>query len=115
MTYEDASLHTRRYSGTLEDNIHLTYAVDLADGLCGLLGDCQILVDVFSSLHWHKVACMSETILYRKVQPSLINIGNDNLLRTFDLRNSRAQQAHSSGTVYNHSRILGHQATPESM
>jgi hypothetical protein len=58
---------------------------------------------------------MSETILYRKVQSSLIDIGNDNLLRALDLRNSRTQQTHSSSAVHHHSRILGHQATPESM
>jgi hypothetical protein len=58
---------------------------------------------------------MSEPILHRKVQSSLINIGNDNLLRALDLRNSRTQQAHSSSTVHHHSRILRHQATPESM
>lgn len=58
---------------------------------------------------------MSESILYRKVQPPLINIGNDNLLRALDLRNSRTQQTHSSSAVNHHSRILRHQAPPESM
>jgi hypothetical protein len=58
---------------------------------------------------------MSETILYRKVQSSLIDIGNDNLLRALDLRNSRTQQTHSSSAVHHHSRILRHQAPPESM
>lgn len=58
---------------------------------------------------------MSEAVLHRKVKSSLIDIGNDDLLRAFDLRNSRTQQTHSSSTVHHHSRILGHQATPESM
>lgn len=58
---------------------------------------------------------MSEPILYRKVQPPLINIRNNNLLRTLNLRNSRTQQTHGSSTVHNHSSILRHQAPPESM
>jgi hypothetical protein len=58
---------------------------------------------------------MSEPIVHRKVQPSLVNVGNDNLLRALDLRNSRTQQTHSSSTIYHHSRVLRHQATPESM
>jgi hypothetical protein len=58
---------------------------------------------------------VSEPILSRKVQPSLVNIGNDNLLSTLNLRNSRTQQTHSAGTKYNHSSILRHQAPPESM
>jgi hypothetical protein len=58
---------------------------------------------------------MSEPIVYRKVQSSLVNIGNNNLLRALNLRNSRTQQTHSSSTVHNHSRILRHQAPPESM
>jgi hypothetical protein len=58
---------------------------------------------------------MSEPILSRKVQPSLIDIGNDNLLRTLDLRNSRTQQSNSSSSKHNHSSIFRHQAPPKSM
>lgn len=58
---------------------------------------------------------MSETVLYGEVQPSLVDIGNDNLLCTLYLRNSRTKQTHSSGTIHNHSRIFRHQAAPESM
>jgi hypothetical protein len=58
---------------------------------------------------------MSETILHRKVQPPLIDIGNNNLLRALNLRNSRTQQSHSASTIHNDSRIIRHQATPKSM
>jgi hypothetical protein len=58
---------------------------------------------------------MSEPVLSCKVQPSPIDIGNDNFLRTLDLRNSRAKQAYSSSTKHNHSSILRHQAPPERM
>jgi hypothetical protein len=58
---------------------------------------------------------MGEAILYRKVQSSLINVGNDDPLRAFHLRNSCTQQTNSSSAVHYHGRILGHQATPECM
>jgi hypothetical protein len=58
---------------------------------------------------------MSETIMCREVKPSLVDIGNDDLLRALYLRNSRAQQTYSSSTIHHHRRILRHQATPESM
>jgi hypothetical protein len=58
---------------------------------------------------------VSESVLSRKVQPSLIDIGNKNLLRTLNLRNSRTQQTHGTSTKDNHSSILRHQAPPESM
>lgn len=58
---------------------------------------------------------MSKSILYREIESSLVNVGNDDLLRALDLRNSRTKQTHSSSTVHHHSCILGHQATPESM
>lgn len=108
-------MHARRHSCALEDNIHLAYTIDLADGLCGLFRDRQVLVDIFSPLHWHKVACVSKSIVHREIKPSLVNVGNDDLLRTLDLRNSRTQQTHSASTVHHHSRILGHQATSEGM
>jgi hypothetical protein len=115
VTYEYASLHTRWYTCALEYDIHLAHTVDVSNCLRGVLSNCQVLIDICSPLHRHKVAGMSETILSRKVQPPLIDIGNNNLLRTLHLRNSRTQQSHSASTKHNHSSIFRHQASPESM
>lgn len=56
---------------------------------------------------------MCEPILRSKVQSSLINISDNDLLRSLDLRNSRTQQAHRSSTKHHNSSIFRHQASPE--
>lgn len=108
MTYEDTSLHTGRHARALEHNVHLANTVNLSDSLRSLLRNRQVLVDIFSPLHRYKVTRMSESVLRSKIQSSLINISDDDLLRALDFRNSRTQQAHRSCTKHYHSSIFGH-------
>jgi hypothetical protein len=114
-THEDSSLHTRWYASALEHNIHLAHAVNLPNSLSSLSCYRQILIDILPSLHRNEIACMRKPILNRKIQPSLINIRNNNLLRTLNLRNSRTQQTHSPSTEHHNSRLLRHQTPPKSM
>jgi hypothetical protein len=114
-THEDSGLHTRRHACALKHNIHLANAVDLTNSLSSLPCYRQILIDILSSLHRNEVTCVRESILNREIQPSLIDIRDDNLLCTLNLRHSRTQQPDSSSTINHHSRALRHQAPSESM
>ena len=114
-TYEDSSLHTGWHACALEHNIHLAHAVDLPNSLSSLLCYRQVLIDILPPFHWDEITRMRKPILDRKVQSPLINVRNDNLPRTLDLRNSRTQQADSSSTIHNYTRILRHQTPPKSM